>query len=162
MKRKECDRQRKELTDKQWEWAKTGVLADKWYDKYTDLKMPGHGRKRHSKTIGGQRQKLLLHSQLYLWGSPFWMRFLCVWPFSNPTIEVVTFRLRGWCMLGVFLLLAFTRLGHECQDLLSPCDGMHVCTDWTSLHTLIRKSFLGNGVRNDVNNSKGKIPSTQG
>ena len=34
-----------------------------------------------------------------------------------------------WCMLGVFLLLAFTRLGHECQDLLSPCDGMHVCTD---------------------------------
>ena len=47
----------------------------------------------------------------------------------NPTIEVVTFRLRGWCMLGVFLLLAFARLGHECQDLLSPCDGMYVCTD---------------------------------
>ena len=23
-------------------------------------------------------------------------------------------------MLGVFLLLAFTRQGHECQDLLSP------------------------------------------
>ena len=31
----------------------------------------------------------------------------------NPAIEVVTFRLRGWCMLGVFLLPAFTRLGHE-------------------------------------------------
>ena len=29
-------------------------------------------------------------------------------------------------MLGVFLLLAFTHLGHECQDLLSPCDEMHV------------------------------------
>ena len=29
-------------------------------------------------------------------------------------------------MLGVFMLSAFTRLGHECQDLLSPCDGMHV------------------------------------
>ena len=29
----------------------------------------------------------------------------------------------------VFLVPAFTRLGHECQDLLSPCDGMHVCTD---------------------------------
>ena len=41
--------------------------------------------------------------------------------FLNPTIEVVSFRLRGWCMLGVFLSLAF---GHECQDLLSPCDGM--------------------------------------
>ena len=24
---------------------------------------------------------------------------------SNPTIEVVTFRLRGWCMLGVFLFV---------------------------------------------------------
>ena len=31
-------------------------------------------------------------------------------------------------MLGVFLLPAFTRLGHERQDLLSPCDEMHVCT----------------------------------
>ena len=24
---------------------------------------------------------LLLHSQLYLWGSPFWVRFLRMWPF---------------------------------------------------------------------------------
>ena len=50
-------------------------------------------------------------------------------PFFNPTIKVVTFRLRGWCVLGVFLLPAFTRLGHEHQDFLSPCDEMHVCTD---------------------------------
>ena len=49
--------------------------------------------------------------------------------FFNPTIEVVTFCLHGWCMLGVFLLLAITCLGHECQDLLNPCNGMHVCTD---------------------------------
>ena len=68
--------------------------------------------------------------QLYLWGSPFFcVRFLCMWPFFNPTIKVVTFRLRGWCVLGVFLFPAFTRLGHECQDLLSSCDEMHVCTD---------------------------------
>ena len=46
-------------------------------------------------------------------------------------------------MLGVFLLLAFTRPGHECEDLLSPCDGMHVCTHYTSVYTLIRKSFGG-------------------
>ena len=59
----------------------------------------------------------------------FWVRFLRMWPFFNPTIKVVTFRLRGWCVLGVFLLPAFTRLGHEHQDLLSPCDEMHVCTD---------------------------------
>ena len=57
------------------------------------------------------------------------VRFEYVTVLFNPTIEVATFRLRGWCMLGVFLLPAFTRLGHECQDLLSPCDGMHACTD---------------------------------
>ena len=44
-------------------------------------------------------------------------------------------------MLGVFLVLAFIRLGHERQDLLSPCDGMHLCTDSTSVYTLIQKSF---------------------
>ena len=48
--------------------------------------------------------------------------------FFNPTIKVVTFCLHGWCMLGVFLLPAFTPQGHDCQDLLSLCDGMHVCT----------------------------------
>ena len=42
-------------------------------------------------------------------------------------MEVVTFRLRGWYMLEVLLLLHFIRLGHECQDLLSPYDEMHVC-----------------------------------
>ena len=89
----------------------------------------------------------------------FWVRFLRMWPFFNPTIKVVTFRLRGWCVLGVFLLPAFTRLGHERQDLLSPCDEMHVCTDWTSVYALIRRSFWGNGVWTHVN-SKGKIPST--
>ena len=59
----------------------------------------------------------------------------------KPTIEIVTFSLRGWCMLDEFLLPAFIRLGHECQDLLSPRDGMHVCTDSTSVYALIRKSF---------------------
>ena len=49
--------------------------------------------------------------------------------FFTPAIEVATFRLRGWCMLGVFLLPAFTRLGHDCHDLLDACDGMHVRTD---------------------------------
>ena len=47
--------------------------------------------------------------------------------FINPTTQVITFRLHGWCMVGVFLLPAFIHLGHECQDLLSPCNGMHVC-----------------------------------
>ena len=47
----------------------------------------------------------------------------------NPTTEVVTLRLSGWRILGAFLLPAFTRLGNECRDLLSPCDRMHVCAD---------------------------------
>ena len=63
--------------------------------------------------------------------------------FFNPTIEVVTFHLRRRCVLGVFLLFVFTCLGHECQDLLSPCDGIHVCTDWISIYTIIRKNFWG-------------------
>ena len=72
---------------------------------------------------------LLLSSQLDLWGSPFGVRFLWMWPFVNSTTEVVTFGLHGWCTLGVYLLPPFTCLGHECQDLLSPSNGMHVCTD---------------------------------
>ena len=95
--------------------------------------------------------------QLYLWASPFWVRFLRMWPFFNPTIEVVTFHLHGWCMLGVFLLPAFTHLGHECQDLLSPCDGMHVCTDKTSVYTFIRKS-LGGMESQPKLNPRGKSP----
>ena len=51
-----------------------------------------------------------------------------MWPVFNPTIEVVTFHILGWCMLGVLLLPAFSRLGYECQDLLRPCDGMQVGT----------------------------------
>ena len=80
--------------------------------------------------------------------------------FFNPIIEVATFRLRGLCMLGVFLLLAFTRPGHECQDLLSPCDGMHVFTIRPRFILSSERVFGGNGVRNHVN-SKGKIPSTE-
>ena len=37
-------------------------------------------------------------SQLYLWGSRFWVRVLCVCPFFNQTTEVATFRLRGQCL----------------------------------------------------------------
>ena len=44
--------------------------------------------------------------------------------FFNPTIEVVTFRLRNMVHPGCVFCL-----GHERQDLLSPCNGMDVCTD---------------------------------
>ena len=61
---------------------------------------------------------LLLCSQLYLWCSPFWMRILRISSLFNQTIEVVTFCLCGWCMLGVLLLPAFTCLGHECLHVM--------------------------------------------
>ena len=41
------------------------------------------------------------------------------------------------CLLVVVFVVAFTRLRHDCQDLLSPCDGMIVCTDQTSVYNLI-------------------------
>ena len=66
--------------------------------------------------------------------------------FFHPTMEVVTFHLHEWCIHGVFLfcfLPAFTHLRHECQDPMSLCDGMHVCTDQTLVYTPIRKSFGG-------------------
>ena len=38
--------------------------------------------------------------------------------------------LSSWMVhAGVSLLPAFTRIGHECQDLLSLCNAMHVCTN---------------------------------
>ena len=82
--------------------------------------------------------------------------FLRMWPFFNPTIEVVTFCLRGQCMLGVVLLLAFTRLGHECYDLLSLCAGMHECRLDLGLYSHLR--VLGEWNQNPCN-SMGKIPS---
>ena len=54
---------------------------------------------------------LLLCSQLYLWGSSFWLRILPMWPVFNQTTEVVTFCLPGQHILGVFLLPPFTHLG---------------------------------------------------
>ena len=84
----------------------------------------------------------------------FFSLFFCI-----PSIEIVTFRLRGRCMLGVFLLPAFTRLGHECQDLLSPFDEMHVCTARPRF-ILSPERVLWNGVRTHVT-FKGKIPTTE-
>ena len=98
---------------------------------------------------------LLLHSQLYLWDSPFLVRFLCMWPCFNPAKEEVTFCPCGWSMLGVFLIPAFTHLGHESV-------WWNACVHRLdfSLYSHL-KEFGGNGVKNNVN-SKGKIPSTEG
>ena len=71
----------------------------------------------------------------------------------NPTIEVVTSRLREWCMLGVLFLPAFSPLGHEIQNRVSTYDGMHECTD-LGLYSR-PKEFLRNAAKTHVN-SMGK------
>ena len=95
------------------------------------VQLEGERGERGKRGEGGwMTAVLLLCSPAISLGSPSWVRFcVCDRFFFNPTTEVVTFRLRGRCVLGVFLLPAFTRLGYERQDLLSPCDEMHVCTD---------------------------------
>ena len=79
--------------------------------------------------------------------------------FLNPTTEVVQFCLCGWCMLGVFLLLAFTHLEHECQD--HWVHGMEcMCALTRPLFVLSLKRVLESRVRTYVN-CKWKIPSTR-
>ena len=63
-----------------------------------------------------------------------------MWSYFNPPILPPSWMVHAGNNL---LLPAFTCLGHKCLDLLSLCDGMHVCTDWTSVYTLILKSFGG-------------------
>ena len=58
----------------------------------------------------------------------------------------------------MFLSPVFTCLGHECQDLFSLSGGMPEYTDWTSVHTLIRKKVLGNGVRTQKFMTREKSP----
>ena len=123
-------------------------------------------KRRHLEKERSKAQTILfllrLRPRLYLWGSPFLIGCLRMWPFSfvclffNPSVEVV---FRGWCVLGVFLLPAFARLGHECQDLLSPSDGMHARQDWTLVALSSKRVFRGNGIIIH-GNYKGRFPST--
>ena len=100
---------------------------------------------------------LLLRSHLYLWGSSFGVEFSRM----SPSSWMVHAGCVGLGVFFCFFLPAFTRLGQELQDLLSPCEGLHVCTDSTSVYTPIRKSFQG--VESEpMLTSKGKIPSTGG
>ena len=63
--------------------------------------------------------------QLHLWGLPFWVRFLHMWPLFNPTTEVVIFRLHGWCILGVFVASI-----HPPKTWMSgSSESRHVCKD---------------------------------
>ena len=72
--------------------------------------------------------------------------------------EVVPFH--GRCMLSILFLPAFISLGHPCPNHLSLRDGMHICTDLTSVYTPTRKSCMRVESKPMLVNPKGKIPST--
>ena len=54
--------------------------------------------------IKGSRPEWCISSMMYSRDVPFWSETLNMWLLLNPTTEVVTFRLRGWCMLEVFFV----------------------------------------------------------
>ena len=95
-------------------------------------------------------------SRVQLFCFCFWtVRLLRMWPFFNPTIEVVTFHLHGTgrCMLGVFLLPVFRNFW------VHPMACM--CVQTRPLFILSSERVLRNEARTHVN-SKGKIPSNRG
>ena len=69
--------------------------------------------------------------------------FAYVTDFYTTVQVVVTYCLNGWCMLGVFLLLAITHPGNECQNTLSLCDGIRVHIGNILVKTSIQKSCTG-------------------
>ena len=97
--------------------------------------------------------------QLDLWGSPFWVRFLCLWLFFfSPNHWSSHFRLRGWCMLGV--LVAGTHPPRTWTSGSFESVRWNACVHRLDLGLYSHpKEFRGIGVRTHVN-SKGKIPST--
>ena len=78
---------------------------------------------------------------------------------KNLTIEVVTFRLRGWCLLGVFFVASINP-SRTCISGSFESVRWKACVHRLDLGLYSHpKEFWGNRVRNHVN-SKGKIPST--
>ena len=79
--------------------------------------------------------------QLYLWGLQFWWDFCVCDHFSNPTSEVVTFHLCGWCMLSVF----DAGIHPSRTWVLGSFESVrwNACADQTLVYALIRKSFWG-------------------
>ena len=77
----------------------------------------------------------------------FCVRFLHMWPFLNPTIEVVTFHLHGLCKLGVFCSpfydMNVTIFGVRAMECMS--------AQARPPFNFLPKEFWGNGVRTHVN-----------
>ena len=102
---------------------------------------------------------LLLHSQVYLWGSSFWVRFFAF-------VTVFFFQPRGSYILSLWMVHAgcvFVAGIHRSRTarIFWVCMMECMCAQTRPWFKLSSREFLGNGVRTHVN-PKGKIPSTQG
>ena len=77
----------------------------------------------------------------------FWWQFLHMWPFLNPTIKVVTFRLHGWCSLGV-VFFANIHLSRTWMSASFESVRWNACVHRLDLGLYaLPKEFWGNGVR---------------
>ena len=85
----------------QWDYLDTGVVRHPLHEWEILLEPYQWLQNWYSTGCPGLRLMLLLLlcSQPYLWGSQFWVRFICMWPVFNPTIEVVTFHLHGYLVV---------------------------------------------------------------
>ena len=103
---------------------------------------------------------LLLHSQLYLWGSLFWVRFLRMWLFFNPTR-----RQSHYVFVDSVPGCLFVADIHPSRTWMSEIfESMwwNICVHRLDLGLYSHpKQFQQTGVRQNVY-TKGKIPSTGG
>ena len=102
---------------------------------------------------------LLQRSQLYLWGSPFLVRFLRMWPFQSKHWGNIpsSWMVHAGCVFVSSIYPSRTWMSGSFESVR-----WNACVHRLDLGLYSHpKELLGNGVRADVN-SKGKIPSTGG
>ena len=95
--------------------------------------------------------------QLFLWGAPFWVRLVRMWPFLNP---------QNWGIPSSWIVHAGCLFAAGIHSARTWMSGSFESARWNAyVHRLDLglyshpKEFWGNGVRTRVN-SKGKIRST--
>ena len=108
---------------------------------------------RPSATNVGESVHLLL--LLYLWGSPFWVRFLRMWPFLKSNHRGSHIPSSCMAIDGCVYVASIH------MNLWILCDGMDVCTDYTSIYSLIQKS-LGGGKESGATLTLRQNPSQPG
>ena len=99
--------------------------------------------------------------QLYLWGSPFWVRFVCMWPFFFKSYHRGSYILSSWMVHAGCVSVAGIHLSRTWMSGSFESVHWNACVHRLDLGLYSHpKEFWGNGVRTHVN-SKRKIPSAR-